>query len=84
MQQISTLSIGATHFALRKMQSDLLAKAIDALEYIDPKLRDQSSITMAIDPSKLPEAKQKILEFRRSLMEFLEASNEKTEVYRQE
>ena len=44
-------------------------------------LRDFTSMTMAIDPEKLTEAKKKIREFRRGLSEFLEAGK-KEEVYR--
>lgn len=80
-QKLSTLSIGASHFALRKLQTEILSKAIDALENLDPALRDQSTVTMAIDVSKLPEAKERIKAFRRNLMLFLEDSNDRTEVY---
>jgi hypothetical protein len=42
---------------------------------------DFSSMTMAIDPAKLPEAKSRIRDFRRSLCEFMETGNQK-QVYR--
>lgn len=43
--------------------------------------RDFSSITMAIDPKKLPEAKERIKKFRRELCSYLE-SDAKKEVFR--
>jgi hypothetical protein len=38
-------------------------------------------MTMAIDPKKLPQAKERIRDFRRGLSEFLESGN-RSEVYR--
>jgi hypothetical protein len=59
-----------------------LLQALEALEDVPLESRDQSSMTMAIDPSLLPEAKAKIRDFRRSLCAFLqENARPKSEIY---
>lgn len=70
-----------TNSAFRQLQKQILQQALEALESIPLEKRDQSSITMCIDPKKIPEAKERIKKFRRELMEFLEASDERTSVY---
>jgi uncharacterized protein (TIGR02147 family) len=70
--------------ALRKAHKQFLEKAIDSIEGVDLELRDITSITMAIDPSKLKEAKELIKGFRRNLSQLLEsneAPEKKSEVY---
>lgn len=69
------------NIALRQSHFQNLALAGRSLETDSVDKRDFSSMTMAIDPDLLPEAKKRIQKFRRSLCEFLESSN-KTEVYR--
>lgn len=66
--------------ALQKFHKGHLQKSIYALEKVDVTKRDITSMTMAIDPQKLPEAKNLIKKFRRDLCEFLE-KDEKKEVY---
>ncbi len=66
--------------ALREHARQILNKGITSLEEQSQEERDISSITMAIDPKLLPEAKKMILQFRRKLCKFLE-SGEKKEVY---
>jgi uncharacterized protein (TIGR02147 family) len=66
--------------ALRKLTAQLLSKASEALQSQGVSERDFGTMTMAIDPAKLPEAKERIRKFRRELAEFLE-SGERTEVY---
>ncbi|MGZ3694042.1 MAG: DUF4423 domain-containing protein [Bdellovibrionota bacterium] len=67
--------------ALREAHKKVLAHAAEALESVDVDLRDVTSITMAIDPRRLVEAKAKLRAMRRELSEFLEGGR-KTEVYR--
>ena len=67
--------------ALRRAHRKVLEESIAALEDVPVELRDITSITMAIDPAKLPEAKERLRELRRSLSDFLETGN-RTEVYR--
>lgn len=66
--------------AVRKLASQLLDKASDALEQQSVEERDFGSMTMAIDPLKIPQAKKMIRSFRRELCEFLETGDRK-EVY---
>jgi uncharacterized protein (TIGR02147 family) len=67
--------------ALRLAHKKVLEETAAALEEVAVEIRDITSITMAIDPAKLPQAKQKLREFRRALSEFLETGAQ-TEVYR--
>ena len=66
--------------AIRKFTAQLLEKATVALDEQSLEQRDFGTMTMAIDPKKIPEAKKMIRKFRRDLTEFLE-SGERTEVY---
>lgn len=70
-----------TTVAFRKLQKSILEKAVTALETVPMEKRDQSSITMAIDSRKLPEAKKRIQKFRRELMQFLQTDGEPDQVY---
>jgi DNA-binding transcriptional regulator YhcF (GntR family) len=76
-----TTSHDVSSAALREAHKKVLAESLEAIDAIAVELRDITSITMAIDPSKLGEAKEKIRNFRRSLSQFLE-SGKRTEVYR--
>lgn len=67
--------------ALRESHKRIFAHSVACLEEVAVELRDITSITMAIDPARLPEAKTRLREMRRSLMEFLEGGK-KEEVYR--
>ncbi|OFZ81353.1 MAG: hypothetical protein A3K03_13815 [Bdellovibrionales bacterium RIFOXYD1_FULL_44_7] len=66
--------------AIRKLTAQLLTKASESLETQEVSERDFGTMTMAIDPKRLPEAKERIRKFRRELTVFLE-SGERTEVY---
>lgn len=77
----STVNNDFTNIALKKLQKGILEKSIDALENIPYELRDQSSMTMAIDPKLIPEAKEKIKNFRRELNKWFERYGNPTEVY---
>ena len=75
----------ATHYdvpsaALRKSHSQLLEKAISAIEEQSVGQREYGTMIMAIDPKKLPEAKKKIRKFRKDLSQYLE-SGDRTEIY---
>jgi uncharacterized protein (TIGR02147 family) len=73
-------SFGIPSGAIRKFTRQMLAKAIESLEQQTMQERDITTITMAIDPKRLPKASKMITEFRRALCEFLE-KGERTEVY---
>ncbi|MCB0384329.1 MAG: TIGR02147 family protein [Bdellovibrionales bacterium] len=66
--------------ALRSSHRQSLQQAIDCLEKVEIRDRDITSITMAIDKSKIEPAKEMIRDFRRRLCAFLE-EGEKTDVY---
>ncbi len=66
--------------ALRKSHRQDLQRAIAALDGIPLDERDITSMTMAIDPRRLPEAKARIKQFRKDMAAFLE-SGVATEVY---
>lgn len=66
--------------ALRISHRQTLMQAAEALDSIPVELRDITSISMAIDPSKIPRAKKLIRSFRHRLCELLEA-DEQSEVF---
>jgi uncharacterized protein (TIGR02147 family) len=63
---------GFTAPALRELQRQLLQKALHAIDHVPIEEKDITSMTMAIDPAKLPEARKRIRNFRRELCAFLE------------
>ena len=71
---------GFTSAGLKKLQRQILQKALDAIEQTPQEEKDITSMTMAINPKKLPQAKQIIKQFRRDLCEFLE-EGKRTRVY---
>ena len=76
---LSTTDKHVTTAALRKNQRQFLEKAIDSLDgKIDT--RSSTSMTMAIDPRKIPTAKKMIQEFNQKLCRYLE-DGERTTVY---
>lgn len=77
----TNISNDMTSSAHRKLQEQLLTKAISA-QHAPANRRDHSAMTMAIDSSKIPEAKERIRQFRRSLTKFLtEGTEEKDSVF---
>jgi Mn-dependent DtxR family transcriptional regulator len=66
--------------SVRKGHHQSFELAAQSLDQDPVDIRDFSGITMAIDPALLPQAKEMIKNFRRSLCEFLEKSD-KREVY---
>ncbi|MBX9767363.1 MAG: TIGR02147 family protein [Bdellovibrionales bacterium] len=78
---VTTIGSELTADAFRRLQRGVLQKAAAALEEIPVEFRDQSSMTMAIDSRLLPEAKEKIRDFRRSLCRFLQRGSQKDAVY---
>lgn len=66
--------------SLKKVHLSFLSQANKALYNIPVKERDFSTMTMAIDETKIPMAKEKIKEFRRSLTKFL-TNGKRSKVY---
>jgi len=69
-----------TSLALRKSHLETLDLGKDKLEEIDLRLRDYSSLTVAIDPEQIDEAKLIIRDFRKKMSELF-SKGEKSEVY---
>ncbi len=65
---------------IRHFQKQILEKSIESLERDDISERDITSITIAINEDRIPEAKKEIMKFRKRMAEFL-ADGEKTRVY---
>ena len=70
----------ATADAIIRFSSQILAKAIEANRFHSASERQISSVTFAIDPSLLPEAKKMTRRFIKKLMQHFE-SGERKEVY---
>jgi transcriptional regulator with XRE-family HTH domain len=77
----TTLNSPFSPAALRKMQTQTLSQAIEALDLVPIDQRDQSTMTMAISTRLLPQAKERIKQFRRDLGRFLQESEPTDEVY---
>lgn len=60
--------------SLRKYHTEMMNKAIRALDRQSVEERDITSFTFAIDTKKIPEAKKMIRDFRRKIAKFLESS----------
>ncbi len=56
---------------LRKMQTQILSQAIDALENVALEDRSQTSVTMAVDKNKIEEAKKIIRNFEDQMIQTL-------------
>jgi uncharacterized protein (TIGR02147 family) len=79
---VSNSSGQYTSIALRKLQSQVLNLALNALENIPVEKRLQGSMTLAIDQELVPSAKEKIVAFQRALATYLqEESRTKNSVY---
>ena len=68
---------------IRKYHKSMINRALIALESADPDDfagRDITGVTIPIDPSLIPEARERISKFRKSLWKFL-SSGEHTELY---
>ncbi len=63
---------GTTSAAHKQLQRDIVSKALAAIDNVPQEEKDITSMTMAIDIAKLPEARKLITKFRRDLCAFLE------------
>ena len=71
---------GAPSAAIRKFHRQNLDKAIDSLERDDVSVRDMSSMTMAINPRRMPDARKQVQKFRERMASLLE-EDDATAVY---
>ena len=79
-QFTTNFKFGDTSTALRQFQKQVIQKSLHAIENTHPEEKDITSMTMAIDESKLDEARILISQFRRNLSNYLEKGT-KTRVY---
>lgn len=77
----TNISGNLTSIGSKKLQKQILEQSVEALMALPIEVRNHTSMTMAIDPRLLPEAIEKIKNFRRELSVFLETSGTPTEVY---
>ena len=73
----SSVNTSAAH---RELQKQVIEKAMLAVDECLPEEKDITSMTMAIDPSKIDQAKDLIRKFRRELCALLESGTQ-TRVY---
>lgn len=78
-----TTSIGPDMIstAHRRLQEQFLQKATEALANTPIDERDHSTMTMAVDRSRLPAAREKIRRFRRELATFLVEGEARDEIF---
>ncbi|MCO4755645.1 MAG: TIGR02147 family protein, partial [Bacteriovoracaceae bacterium] len=65
---------------LKRFHKQHIGKSLNAIDNVPVELRDITTMTMAIDIEKLPDAKELIKKFRRDLCNFLE-NDKKNNVY---
>jgi transcriptional regulator with XRE-family HTH domain len=72
-----------TSSARKKFQRSLLEKSICAIDHIPFELRENASLTIAVNKRRMPEFKEKLKEVRQQLANHFQSSNEKSfdEVY---
>jgi uncharacterized protein (TIGR02147 family) len=77
------ISTGAAwkNLAVRDFQSETLRLARESLERHDKEERDISTVTIAVSRKALPELKDRIAEFRKSLLGMVKESPDYDEVY---
>jgi len=78
---ITTADNPFTVSAFRKLQRQVLDKAITALEELPIAIRDQTSMTMAMNSKRIPEVKNQIKKFRRELCKYLQQDQVRDCVY---
>lgn len=79
-EQVASADKTITTPAHKKLQRQVLKKAIHSLENNPLEVRNMTSMAMAIDPELLPQAKALIQEFARNLCTLLE-SGKRSQVY---
>lgn len=78
---LSNINGDLTSQASRKLQKQILELSLRAIEELPVQVRNHTSMTMAINPEDLPEAKKRIQTFRRELCSFFESNKKPTQVY---
>lgn len=72
-----------TTAARKKFQRSLLEKSLDAIDHVPFDLRENGSVTVAINKDRLPEFKEKLKEIRKELSDYFQGNGERNldEVY---
>ena len=68
---LATVDRSVTSAAHRRRQKQILLKSMESLENDPIEIRNHSGITMAIDPDRISEAKDKIQKFQSEMARFL-------------
>lgn len=77
VEQVASAKKDVTSAAHKRLQRQILEKAIFSLENDEIEDRNTTSMTMAIDPEKIPLAKKLIQDFSRDLCAVLESGRRK-------
>lgn len=77
----TNITAQTTTTARRTQQKQILTKAITAIDNVTPAQRSNTSMTFAIDTSRLEEANELIKNFRREMGELLSRGENRDEVY---
>lgn len=77
----TTLGPERSAAAFREMQRQILEQALQALKETPYEERDQSSLTLAMDPARIPEIRALLKKFRRKLNQFAIKTGTPSEVY---
>jgi transcriptional regulator with XRE-family HTH domain len=80
-KNITTLNNDFTAEAFRNLQKGLLQLSMKALEEVPFEKRSHTSMTMAFNSKRLPEAKTRITKFRRELCDWLQKDMQRDAVY---
>jgi uncharacterized protein (TIGR02147 family) len=79
-QNLSNFCPGETSAAHKLYQKQIIEKALKCVDECPAELKDITSISMAIDVDKLPQARKMIYAFRKKMCQFLE-NDKQAEVY---
>ncbi len=71
-KSLSNFKPGLTSKAHRSYQKQVIKKALNAVDECKPEEKDITSISMAVDESKIPAARKLIEDFRKNICNFLE------------
>jgi uncharacterized protein (TIGR02147 family) len=77
----TTTNYEFTSVALKKLQTQFLNKAIEAVDSVAIEKRDHTGMTLSVAMEDMSAIKKRIKEFRRELMTFIERKKKRDEVY---
>ncbi|HMN67812.1 MAG TPA: TIGR02147 family protein [Bdellovibrionales bacterium] len=76
-RHFSAIDCQRTTVARRALQREILEQSMDSLERDPMERRAHYGVTMAVCPTKLPEAKEKIMKFLETMNDFMECDSRK-------